>query len=74
MWRPKRIEPLAGQESVWDYPRPPPLGRHRDSRLVEPASPAMHPYFGCPVEPFSGPMPVSDDVGATRVSGVGLAG
>jgi uncharacterized protein (DUF427 family) len=29
--RPKRIEPKPGQESVWDYPRPPriePLGRH----------------------------------------------
>ncbi|GKT34132.1 DUF427 domain-containing protein [Aduncisulcus paluster] len=25
MWRPKRIEPAAGQESVWDYPRPPRL-------------------------------------------------
>ncbi|MBR1088419.1 DUF427 domain-containing protein [Bradyrhizobium manausense] len=25
MWRPKRIEPSAGQESVWDYPRPPRL-------------------------------------------------
>lgn len=24
---PKRIEPLAGQESVWDYPRPPRLER-----------------------------------------------
>jgi uncharacterized protein (DUF427 family) len=24
-WKPKRIEPLAGQESVWDYPRPPRL-------------------------------------------------
>lgn len=23
MLKPKRIEPLAGQESVWDYPRPP---------------------------------------------------
>ncbi|MFX5760796.1 DUF427 domain-containing protein, partial [Acinetobacter baumannii] len=27
MWKPKRIEPLAGQESVWDYPRPPRLER-----------------------------------------------
>jgi len=25
MWKPKRIEPSAGQESVWDYPRPPRL-------------------------------------------------
>jgi uncharacterized protein (DUF427 family) len=25
MWLPKRIEPLPGQESVWDYPRPPRL-------------------------------------------------
>jgi len=25
MWPPKRIEPLPGQESVWDYPRPPRL-------------------------------------------------
>src|ERR1700749_3017589 len=25
MLRPKRIEPLPGQESVWDYPRPPRL-------------------------------------------------
>jgi uncharacterized protein (DUF427 family) len=25
IWRPERIEPLAGQESVWDYPRPPQL-------------------------------------------------
>lgn len=25
MWRPKRTEPLPGQESVWDYPRPPRL-------------------------------------------------
>lgn len=25
MFRPERIEPLAGQESVWDYPRPPRL-------------------------------------------------
>jgi uncharacterized protein (DUF427 family) len=25
MWRPKRIKPSAGQESVWDYPRPPRL-------------------------------------------------
>lgn len=25
MWRPKRTEPAAGQESVWDYPRPPRL-------------------------------------------------
>jgi uncharacterized protein (DUF427 family) len=25
MWIPKRIEPSAGQESVWDYPRPPRL-------------------------------------------------
>lgn len=25
MWRPKRIEPSIGQESVWDYPRPPRL-------------------------------------------------
>jgi uncharacterized protein (DUF427 family) len=25
IWHPKRIEPLAGQESVWDYPRPPRL-------------------------------------------------
>lgn len=31
-------------------------------------------YFGCPVEPFSLPTPVSDDVGAARVSGAGLAG
>lgn len=27
MVNPKRIEPLAGQESVWDYPRPPRLER-----------------------------------------------
>ena len=25
MWRPERIEPSSGQESVWDYPRPPRL-------------------------------------------------
>ena len=25
MWKPKRTEPLAVQESVWDYPRPPRL-------------------------------------------------
>lgn len=25
IWRPQRIEPSAGQESVWDYPRPPRL-------------------------------------------------
>lgn len=25
MFRPKKIEPKAGQESVWDYPRPPRL-------------------------------------------------
>jgi uncharacterized protein (DUF427 family) len=25
MWKPTRIEPAAGQESVWDYPRPPRL-------------------------------------------------
>lgn len=25
MWKPERIEPSAGQESVWDYPRPPRL-------------------------------------------------
>jgi uncharacterized protein (DUF427 family) len=25
MYRPKRIEPKPGQESVWDYPRPPRL-------------------------------------------------
>jgi hypothetical protein len=31
-------------------------------------------YFGCPVEPFSLPTPVSDDVGAERVSGAGFAG
>ena len=31
--RPERIEPRAGQESVWDYPRPPAL--KRDNRLVE---------------------------------------
>ena len=23
MFKPQRIEPKAGQESVWDYPRPP---------------------------------------------------
>lgn len=31
-------------------------------------------YFGCPVEPFSEPVPASDDVGGERVSGAGLAG
>ena len=31
-------------------------------------------YFGCPVEPFSLPIPVSDDVGDERVSGAGFAG
>lgn len=31
-------------------------------------------YFGCPVEPFSEPVPASDDVGGKRVSGAGLAG
>jgi uncharacterized protein (DUF427 family) len=25
IWKPERIEPSAGQESVWDYPRPPRL-------------------------------------------------
>ena len=25
MWKPERTEPLPGQESVWDYPRPPRL-------------------------------------------------
>ena len=25
IWKPERIEPAAGQESVWDYPRPPRL-------------------------------------------------
>lgn len=25
MWKPIRTEPAAGQESVWDYPRPPSL-------------------------------------------------
>jgi uncharacterized protein (DUF427 family) len=25
MWKPKRTEPMPGQESVWDYPRPPQL-------------------------------------------------
>jgi uncharacterized protein (DUF427 family) len=25
MWKPTRTEPAAGQESVWDYPRPPRL-------------------------------------------------
>jgi uncharacterized protein (DUF427 family) len=32
MWPPKRIEPLPGQESVWDYPRPPRLEKI-DARL-----------------------------------------
>ncbi len=27
MWRPDRIEPGPGQESVWDYPRPPGVER-----------------------------------------------
>lgn len=27
MWKPKRTKPLPGQESVWDYPRPPRLER-----------------------------------------------
>jgi uncharacterized protein (DUF427 family) len=25
MWKPERTEPMPGQESVWDYPRPPRL-------------------------------------------------
>ncbi len=33
MWNPERIEPGPGQESVWDYPRPPRL-EPTDSHLV----------------------------------------
>ena len=51
-------------------------------RLPSRAPPAMRQhvrchagiYLGCPVEPFSGPVPASDDVGEVRVSGAGLAG
>jgi len=34
IWTPKRIEPLAGQESVWDYPRPPRLEKVSESLRV----------------------------------------
>jgi uncharacterized protein (DUF427 family) len=35
MFRPKRIEPAPGQESVWDYPRPPRLEKTpRHLRIV----------------------------------------
>ncbi|MBW3660916.1 MAG: DUF427 domain-containing protein [Gemmatimonadetes bacterium] len=33
--RPRRVEPLPGQESVWDYPRPPAVERVRKSLRVE---------------------------------------
>jgi len=33
--RPKRIEPGPGQESVWDYPRPPAIEPNRKSLRVE---------------------------------------
>lgn len=35
MARPDRIEPLPGQESVWDYPRPPLLERSEHHVRVE---------------------------------------
>ncbi|MDX1660179.1 MAG: DUF427 domain-containing protein [Gemmatimonadota bacterium] len=33
--RPRRVEPLPGQESVWDYPRPPEIERVKKSLRVE---------------------------------------
>ena len=33
--RPRRVEPLPGQESVWDFPRPPEVERVNRSLRVE---------------------------------------